>query len=41
MGVIKYKHKKANIIKLENYLRYVDTKQYMERNYKLQNKTNK
>ena len=41
MGVIKYKHKKANIIKLENYLRYVDRKQYLERNYKLHNKKDK
>ena len=42
MGVIKYyKHKKSNIIKLKRYLSYVDRKQYMERSYKLQNKTNK
>ena len=38
---MRYKQKKSNIIKLKKYLKYVDRKQYMERSYKLQNKTNK
>ena len=37
MGVIKYKQKQANIIKLEKYLKYVDRKQYLERSNKLHN----
>jgi hypothetical protein len=41
MGFIRYKQKKENIVKLEKYLKYVDRKQYMERNDKLQNKKNK
>ena len=41
MGVIRYRQKKENIVKLEKYLKYVDRKQYMERNDKLQNKKNK
>jgi hypothetical protein len=38
---MRYKHKKSNIIKLKKYLKYVDTNQYRERSYKLQNKINK
>ena len=38
MGVIRYKQKKENIVKLKRYLKYVDRKQYMERSNKLQNK---
>ena len=38
MGVIRYRPKIENIVKLEKYLKYVDRKQYMERSYKLQNK---
>ena len=41
MGVVRYRPKIENIVKLEKYLRYVDRKQYMECGYKLQNKTNK
>ena len=41
MGVMRYRQKKENIVKLEKYLKYVDRKQYMERNDKLQNKKNK
>ena len=36
-----YKHKKSNIIKLKMFLKNVDTKQLLERSYKLQNKINK
>ena len=38
MGIIRYKQKKENIVKLNRYLEYVDRKQYVERSYKLQNK---
>ena len=38
MGVIRYKQKKENIVKLKRYVKDVDRKQYMERNNKLQNK---
>ena len=39
MGVIKYKQKNSNLLKLEKYLKkYVDRKQYLERSYKLYNK---
>ena len=38
MGVMRYRQKKENIVKLEKYLKYVDRKQYMERSNKLQNK---
>ena len=41
MGVIRYKPKIENIVKLEKYLKYVDRKQYMERSNKLQNKKDK
>ena len=41
MGVIRYRQKKSNIIKLKKYLKYVDRKQYMERSNKLQNKKDK
>lgn len=41
MGVIRYRQKKENIVKLKRYLEYVDRKQYVERSYKLQNKKNK
>jgi len=41
MGFIRYKQKIANVLKLEKYLKYVDTKQHLERNDKLQNKKNK
>ena len=39
MGVIKYKQKNSNLLKLEKYLKkYVDRRQYLERIYKLYNK---
>ena len=41
MGVVRYRQKKENIVKLEKYLKYVDRKQYMERSNKLQNKKDK
>ena len=41
MGVIRYRQKIENIVKLEKYLKYVDRKQYMERSGKLQNKKDK
>lgn len=41
MGVMRYRQKKENIVKLEKYLKYVDRKQYMERSNKLQNKKDK
>lgn len=41
MGVIGYRPKIENIVKLKRYLKYVDRKQYMERSNKLQNKKDK
>ena len=41
MGVIRYKQKIENIVKLEKYLKYVDRKQYMECSNKLHNKKKK
>ena len=41
MGVVRYRQKIENIVKLEKYLKYVDRKQYMERSDKLQNKKDK
>ena len=38
MGIIKYKVKKSNLLKLEKYLKYVDRRQHLERSYKLYNK---
>ena len=41
MGVVRYRQKIENIVKLKRYLKYVDRKQYMERSDKLQNKKDK
>tara|TARA_B110000003_G_scaffold227860_1_gene229223 strand:- start:128 stop:253 length:126 start_codon:yes stop_codon:yes gene_type:complete len=41
MGVVRYRQKIENIVKLKRYLKYVDRKQYMERSDKLHNKKDK
>ena len=41
MGIIRYRPKIENIVKLKRYLKYVDRKQYMERSDKLHNKKDK